>query len=105
MGDPKHDTDLPTEWEIRTFNRPWKKIIFLFFHPLFYMIRPFVMAPKPLTFLEGLNFVVIMSSNYCIYRYLGANALLYLALSGYMSMGLHPNAMHTIAEHYEFVKG
>lgn len=105
MGDPAHDTDLPTEWEIRTFNRPWKKLIFIFFHPFFYMIRPFIMAPKKITPLELLNLVIIMTTNYCIYTFIGPYALLYLALAGYMSMGLHPMAMHTIAEHYEFVKG
>jgi sphingolipid 4-desaturase/C4-monooxygenase len=105
MGDPVHDTDLPTAWEIKTFNRPWKKLIFVFLHPVFYMIRPFVMAPKPISFLELLNLLVIGTSNYCIYRFIGPYALLYLALAGYMSMGLHPMAMHTIAEHYEFVKG
>lgn len=105
MGDPAHDTDLPTKWEIRTFNRPWKKLIFLFLHPLFYTIRPFLMAPKPLTFLEIVNAIVIFTSDYLIYKYLGPYALVYLAMAAYMSMGLHPMAMHTIAEHYEFVKG
>lgn len=105
MGDPKFDSDLPTAWEIRTFNKPWKKIIFLFFHPLFYAVRPFCMMPKRLNALEYLNLTLIMTSNYCIYRFIGPYALLYLALSGFISMGLHPLAMHTVAEHYEFVKG
>lgn len=105
MGDPARDTDLPTEWEIRTFNRPWKKIIFVSLHPLFYAIRPFIVAPKPLSLLEILNLVIIMSTNFCIYRFIGPYAFLYLALSGFVSMGLHPMAMHAIAEHYEFVKG
>ncbi|KAL4449331.1 hypothetical protein ABPG74_015713 [Tetrahymena malaccensis] len=105
MGDPKRDTDLPTEWEIRTFNRPWKKIIFISLHPLFYAVRPFYIAPKGLGPLEIFNLVLIMSTNFSVYYFMGPFAFLYLALSGFISMGLHPMAMHTIAEHYEFVKG
>ena len=105
MGDPAHDTDLPTDWEIRTFNTPLRKIFFVFFMPLFYSIRPFVVAPKPLSKLELFNLFFIITTSFLIFKFIGPYALLYLALSGFISMGLHPMAMHTIAEHYEFVKG
>ena len=46
-----------------------------------------------------------MFSNYLVYNFIGTYALLYLILSGLFGLGLHPMAMHVIAEHYEFVKG
>jgi sphingolipid 4-desaturase/C4-monooxygenase len=46
-----------------------------------------------------------MFTNYLIFKFIGPYALLYLFLSGLFGMGLHPCAGHTIAEHYEFVKG
>ena len=52
-----------------------------------------------------MNWVFIITTNYLIYTYLGKGAALYLFLSTYFSMSLHPASMHMIAEHYEFVKG
>lgn len=92
-------------WEIRTFNKPWKKFIFIFFIPLFYAVRPLFTAPKKPEVYEFLNYVIIFASDYLIYTFIGPNALLYLLISGFMSMGMHPMAIHIIAEHYEFVKG
>jgi hypothetical protein len=54
---------------------------------------------------ELINWVFIIFTNTLIYQYLGKGAFLYLLLSTFFSMGLHPAAMHVIAEHYEFVKG
>jgi sphingolipid delta-4 desaturase len=75
------------------------------FHPVFYAIRPFYVCPKALNVLEIINFFAVMLSNYLIYTYVGPYALLYLLISGFIGVGLHPMAMHVIAEHYEFVKG
>lgn len=105
MGDPTVDADLPTPWEIRTFNTPLKKVLFVFLHPLFYAFRPLTVMPKPPTKWELINWAVIITTNVLIYTCLGKGAFGYLLLSTYFSMGLHPAAMHMIAEHYEFVKG
>lgn len=100
---PVIDTDLPTEWEIKTFNTWYKKLFFCMFIPFFYAIRPFILNPKPITTWEIINVVTVFTSNYLIYTYIGKFALLYLFMSGLFGMGLHPCAAHTIAEHYEFV--
>lgn len=105
LGHPERDTDLPTEWEIRFFNKPWKKVLYIFLQPAFYALRPFIVAPKPPTFPEILNVIFILTCDYLIYTFIGPNAFLYLFISGIMSMGFHPLALHAIAEHYEFVKG
>ncbi|EGR30635.1 hypothetical protein IMG5_127390 [Ichthyophthirius multifiliis] len=105
QGNPQRDADLPTQWEINTFNTPIRKIFFLFFHILFYAIRPLYINPKGINMPDILNFAFIMSTDYLIYTYIGPYALLYLLLSGFFALGLHPLAMHIIAEHYEFVKG
>ncbi|EAS05126.1 fatty acid desaturase (macronuclear) [Tetrahymena thermophila SB210] len=105
LGHPQRDTDLPTEWEIRFFNTPLKKMLYIFLMPLFYCIRPFVVAPKPPTPPEIFNLLFILTTDYLIFTYVGPYAFLYLFISGIFSMGFHPLAIHAIAEHYEFVKG
>jgi sphingolipid 4-desaturase/C4-monooxygenase len=99
------DSDLPTDWEIRTFNTPLRKLFFLVFLPFFYAIRPFFIRPKSPESMEILNMVIIFSTDYIIYRLWGPAALAYMILSGLVGMGLHPCSMHVIAEHYEFVNG
>lgn len=105
MGNPHYDADLPTEWEIKTFNTPLLKIVFVFCHPLFYAFRPLFTKPKALTAWEGINWIVVICFDIWVYTYLGPWALAYLFGCTWFSMGFHPAGAHTIAEHYEFVKG
>jgi hypothetical protein len=71
MGNPDYDADLPTAWEIRTFKTPLLKLLFVFCHPLFYVIRPLFTKPKAPTAWEGINWAVILFSDYLIVTYLG----------------------------------
>ena len=64
-----------------------------------------LVMPKRLTSWEVFNYAVLIVVDYLIWTYLGKGAFLYLFLSTFLSMGLHPAAAHVIAEHYEFVKG
>ena len=86
-------------------NSLWKKALYIFLIPVFYGLRPFFVSPKPPTLPEVANLLFIAVTNYLIFAYVGPYALLYLTISGIISMGFHPLAIHTIAEHYEFVKG
>jgi len=61
--------------------------------------------PKAPTLWEGINWLIIITTNVLIYTYWGKAAFFYLLGSTWFSMGLHPTAAHTIGEHYEFVKG
>jgi len=61
--------------------------------------------PKVPTGWELINWAVIITSNYLVYTICGGWGLGYLLLSTFFSMGMHPAGAHTIAEHYEFVKG
>ena len=74
-------------------------------HPLFYAFRPMVVMPKAPSIWEGINWAALITFDYLVWTYLGKGAFLYLILSTFFSMGLHPAAAHVIAEHYEFVKG
>ena len=69
------------------------------------IIRAFICVPKDLKYPEVINAVVIFGIDALIYKYWGSGALLYLLISGYLSIGPHPLAMRVIAEHYEFVSG
>lgn len=67
MGDPKRDADLPTDWEIRTFNTPLRKFIFLLLEPLFYGLRPYFVIPKLPTAWELANIIFIIFTDCIIY--------------------------------------
>ena len=54
---------------------------------------------------ELLNIVCIILSNYILYKFWGINAIYYLLIVAWVSIGPHPAALHTIAEHYDIVKG
>ena len=40
-----------------------------------------------------------------MYKFMGPNALLFMLFIALISIGPHVSAAHTIAEHYEIVKG
>jgi len=126
------DMDIPTRWEGRTFDSNAKKLIWVFFQPLFYMLRPISVKPKPMGKWELFNWVVELSFDFLSVYYLGWKPLTYLLCgtllgktsllsislpahgdSAYVlmkllipkAMGYHPVAGHFIAEHYVFAKG
>jgi len=99
------DTDIPTEFEIKFFDRAWKKVIWLFLQPLFYAFRPMIVKPKNPAKWEAVNWIVQMTFNYLIVTYFGWKSMVYLVAGTLLGLGLHPCAGHFVAEHYEYTPG
>jgi len=105
LGIPRGDYDLPTEWEIRFFNTPFRKICFIIIMPFFYSLRPYFVRPKKMVPMEALNILTVVAWDIIIYKYFGIYGVLYLVFGTLIGLGINPCAIHIIAEHYEFVKG
>ena len=105
LGIPNWDPDLPTNKEIEFFVTPLRKILFVLMMPLFYSLRPyFVRAKKPVP-MEIFNMIIVLITDYIVYRFYTIWGLFYLLLGTYFGLGFNPAAAHILAEHYEFVKG
>jgi sphingolipid delta-4 desaturase len=99
------DTDLPLAFEVTHIgNSTWRKAVWVFLHPLVYLMRGLTFA-RPPNRAELLNGVLILAADAIIYSSLGGAAIAYLAMSFYFALGLHPVAGHFIHEHYTFTKG
>jgi sphingolipid delta-4 desaturase len=96
------DVDIPHKLEGKVFNGVFLKILWLFFQPIFYAVRPSIINHKDLKLLDVYNICVILFTDVLIVAFLGPRALLYLILSTLLGMGLHPVAGHFISEHYKF---
>lgn len=81
------DPDLPSVWEVKFLTSPFHKLLFLFFQPLFYGVRPLIMFPKTPTVYEAINVCLVFFTDYLVYSYFGANALLWMLCSTFMGMG------------------
>jgi len=99
------DTDIPSEWELKTFTTTPMKLLWMIGQSLAYGLRPVIMNPKPLTKWQVLNAAIIISCDYLMFKYFGLWGFLYLLIGSLVGVGLHPAAGHFIAEHYVFVKG
>eukprot|EP00485_Elphidium_margaritaceum_P005323 CAMPEP_0202703134 /NCGR_PEP_ID=MMETSP1385-20130828/16003_1 /ASSEMBLY_ACC=CAM_ASM_000861 /TAXON_ID=933848 /ORGANISM="Elphidium margaritaceum" /LENGTH=364 /DNA_ID=CAMNT_0049360927 /DNA_START=40 /DNA_END=1134 /DNA_ORIENTATION=- len=99
------DTDIPTEWELRTFTTTPLKFLWMVGQSLAYAFRPVFMNPKPVTKWQVFNALVIFAIDFGMYQAFGFWGFLYLLAGSFMGIGLHPAAGHFIAEHYVFVQG
>jgi len=99
------DTDVPTKVEAQLFCTTFGKIIWLILQPLFYVIRPVLTYPLPVSTWEIVNIVSQLIFDAIIYMLCGYRAVVYLIGGTIVTMGLHPMAAHFIAEHYMFEKG
>ncbi len=105
QGEDLVDTDVPTAWEGRFFRSTARKVLWVLMQPLFYGLRPLLVAPRAPCKWEIINLVVQVAFDAAVYLYCGPKALLYLLVGTLLGMGLHPLAGHFVAEHYSFVKG
>jgi len=99
------DADIPSRWEGWVFTNTIKKVVWMSFQPLWYLIRPLLIKPKNPGFWEAMNWGTVIAVNIVIYNSWGFKALFYMFLSGFIGSGLHPAAGHFIAEHYVFITG
>lgn len=105
LGGDELDVDLPTEWEGRFFSNCFMKVIWLFLNPLFYVLRPLAVNPKPITTLEIHNLLIQLMFNGWILHMWGAKPIAYLLAGTLLSLGLHPISGHFISEHYMYTQG
>lgn len=105
LGEETLDIDIPTRFEAKFFRTSVTKLIWLFLHPIWFCVRPFVKSPKPLTNWEVINFIVQVLFSLGIYYFIGFKSLFYLFMGTYFTLGFHPVAGHFISEHYLFFGG
>ena len=77
------------------------KMLWLLFFPVFQALRP--PRLKEIGFVNGwtfLNWAVVFGYDALMLVFFGGGALLYLALSFFFSIGLHPLGARWIQEHY-----
>lgn len=107
LGEYSYDPDITSYTEARWVgNVAWRKALWLFLFSLSQALRPLkVQYYRPLNFWTALNTVLQVAINFGIYYFLGAGALLYLALSTLFALGLHPLGGRWIQEHYVTKEG
>ena len=102
QGEYDHDADLASFLEARIVgNETLKKVLWLLFFPVVQGLRP--LHIKPTAFLD--TKVVVNWTTQLVYMVLvvvlfGPPALLYLLISMFFSIGLHPVGARWIQEHY-----
>jgi len=96
------DADLPNKWEARLINNHFiGKIIWLLFYPFFQLFRISRLKEiKPFDKWVAANFLMEIIFIAAIYFFLGPKAIVYLLLSFFFSVGLHPLGARWIQEHY-----
>lgn len=104
-----HDADVPSDWEVQLVgNGTLRKALWLFFFPLVQLARiPRLNGPIPLwgpwTFVNG---AAILAYDLLLITVFGPNALVYLLLSFWFSVGgLHPLSARWLQEHFAFEPG
>jgi sphingolipid delta-4 desaturase len=96
------DADLPNRWEAKMINNYFiGKVIWFLFYPLFQAFRISRLKEiKPFDGWIALNWGVQILFIAATWYVLGPMAILYLALSFFFSVGLHPLGARWIQEHY-----
>ena len=96
------DGDLPNKWEAKLINNFFiGKTIWLLFYPFFQLFRLGRLKEiKPFDKWIALNWGVQILFVSCIWYFSGPKAIVYLTLSFFFSVGLHPLGARWIQEHY-----
>ncbi len=105
LGDYDYDADLPSRWEGELVgNRWWGKALWLFFFAVFQLTRlSRLKATVPMwSRWTVFNALAIIAYDVAILFFCGPNGLLYLFLSFWFSVGLHPVGARWIQEHFTF---
>ncbi len=96
------DADMPYRWEAKLINnRFFGKALWLLFYPLFQMIRPVRLKEiKLMDTWTVINMIVQVVFMAAFIYFLGWKALVYLTVSFFFSVGLHPLGARWIQEHF-----
>ncbi len=96
------DADLPGRWEARLVgNSHLRKALWLLLFPIVQATRPLhLRGVKHVDRWIVLNIVVQLSLDVAVYAVFGPKALMYLLLSLFFSIGLHPLGARWIQRHY-----
>jgi sphingolipid delta-4 desaturase len=101
------DADLPSRWEARLIGHSvLSKALWLLLYPIFQALRPIRIKEVPLfDRWITLNLLVQVGFDVAVYFVLGPKALVYLALSLFFSIGLHPLGARWIQRHFITTEG
>ena len=96
------DADLPDFWEAKLFNNSAiGKACWLLLFPVFQVIRTFRLKEiKPIDGWIITNWIIQIAFNVALWIFFGPKALLFMLLSFFFSVGLHPLGARWIQEHY-----
>jgi sphingolipid 4-desaturase/C4-monooxygenase len=96
------DADLPNRWEARLINNYFiGKVIWLLFYPVFQVFRISRLREiKPFDKWVALNFGMEAVFIAAIWMLFGPKAIVFLLLSFFFSVGLHPLGARWVQEHY-----
>jgi sphingolipid delta-4 desaturase len=102
QGNHDLDADLPDFWEARVFgNNFFSKALWLLLFPVFQVRRTFRLKNiKPVDGWIITNWVVQAAFDVAIWVFIGPKALLFMLISFFFSVGLHPLGARWIQEHY-----
>jgi sphingolipid delta-4 desaturase len=96
------DGDLPNRWEAKLINNSFiGKALWLLFYPLFQLFRLGRLREiKPFDSWVALNWFVQILFTVSVISLFGSKAFIYLLISFFFSVGLHPLGARWIQEHY-----
>jgi len=102
QGVEELDADMPYRWEGALINNSTLgKAVWLLFYPIFQMIRP--VRLKEISLMDKwtvINIIVQFTFMGFFIYFLGGKATVYLTLSFFFSVGLHPLGARWIQEHF-----
>ena len=101
MGIYDLDADIPSRWEARLIGTgTLGKALWLLLFPVVQVTRPPRLRIEFLSRWAWLNWAVVLAGDIAIVAVLGPRAFVYLVLSLFFSIGLHPLGARWIQEHY-----
>jgi sphingolipid delta-4 desaturase len=102
QGNHELDADLPDFWEARVFgNNFFSKALWLLLFPVFQVRRTFRLKNiKPVDSWIVANWILQAAFDVFIWLVFGPKALLFMLISFFFSVGLHPLGARWIQEHY-----
>jgi sphingolipid delta-4 desaturase len=103
QGVEELDADMPYHWEAKLINNSTiGKALWLLFYPIFQLFRPLRLTKEIaiFDFWTVVNWIVQFSFMAAITYFFGPKAVVYLTVSFFFSIGLHPLGARWIQEHY-----